>query len=265
MAGEPQEILLPPEPYPVYRRPAFIAILIISLGLFYLWLPVAARAALFVTMRTQWVLITMLLAFGLIAVSLVWSAGQRLDTRVFLFFNLHGYRAVWLDRVMWMATQIGNFVTAIALAVLFFILHHRGLAVMIILGTLTLWLVVETVKALTDRDRPFLVVEGSRVIGWREPGRSFPSGHTAQTFFLATLLYLNLFRDVLHLGLGVAFALYLVAVLVGVTRVFVGAHYPRDVMGGAILGSIWGLVVTRVDPYWLGVLVGPALGDWLIG
>src|SRR5512139_978274 len=122
MAGEQKEILPPPRPYPVYRRPVFIAILIISLGLFYLWLPGAARAALLVTMRAQWLLVTMLLAFGLIALSLVWSAGQRLDTRVFLFFNLHGYRPVWLDRVMWVATQIGNFVTAIALAILFFIL-----------------------------------------------------------------------------------------------------------------------------------------------
>jgi membrane-associated phospholipid phosphatase len=47
--------------------------------------------------------------------------------------------------------------------------------------------------------------------------------------------------------------LYAVAVLVGFTRMYVGAHYPRDVIGGAVLGSIWGVLATLVDTYWLGL------------
>jgi membrane-associated phospholipid phosphatase len=79
-------------------------------------------------------------------------------------------------------------VTAFLLAGLFFVLNYRRLAVEVILGTLTLWLLVETIKALTDRARPFLDLEETRVIGWRERGQSFPSGHTAQTFFLMSVL-----------------------------------------------------------------------------
>ena len=33
-----------------------------------------------------------------------------------------------------------------------------------------------------------------------------------------------------------------VALLVGITRMYVGAHYPRDVLAGAILGSVWGVL-----------------------
>jgi len=46
-------------------------------------------------------------------------------------------------------------------------------------------------------------------------------------------------------------ALYAVAALVGFTRIYVGAHYPRDVIAGIVLGSVWGILATLVDPYWL--------------
>lgn len=127
-------------------------------------------------------------------------------------------------------------------------LNYRRLAVEILLGTITLWLVVETIKVLTDRSRPFHILEGARVIGWRELGRSFPSGHTAQSFFLMTLL-IHRFQ----LGLWGTVALYAVAGLVGFTRMYVGAHYPRDVIGGAALGAIWGVLATLVDPFWRGL------------
>lgn len=253
MDSEPQEAPLPPEApitrlWSVYRRPTFLASLVIGLVLFLVWLPSAPRAALFAALLAQQALMSMLFLFALIALSLMWSAGQRLDTRIFLLFNLRGYHPRWLDRVMWLATQVGHMLIAFILAGLFFILDYRRLAVEVILGTLTLWLLVETVKALTDRARPFLDLEGTRIIGWRQPGRSFPSGHTAQIFFLVTLLSHHF-----EPGIWGTVSLYTVAVLVGFTRMYVGAHYPRDVIGGAVLGSICGVLVTLVDPYWLGL------------
>ena len=253
MASDLKEVLLPlASPAhrlgSAYRRRALRISLLIGLILFIIWLPSGARAALFMALSAQRTLMALVCLFALIAVSLVWSAGQRLDTWIFRFVNLHGHHPKWLDRGMWLTTQLGNLVTAGLLAGLFFGLNYRGLAVEIIFGTLTLWLLVEALKALTDRARPFLDLEGTRIIGSRERGRSFPSGHTAQTFFLMTLL-----SHQFHLALGSAAALYAVAVLVGLTRVYVGAHYPRDVLGGAVLGSAWGILATLVDPYWFGL------------
>jgi membrane-associated phospholipid phosphatase len=253
MNSNPQEAPLPPEPpitrlWSVYRRPALLASLVIGLILFLVWLPSAPRAALFTALLAQQALMSMLFLFALIALSLMWSAGQRMDTWIFLLFNLRGYHPKWLDRVMWLATQMGNMLIAFLLAGLFFVLDYRRLAVEVILGTLTMWLLVETIKALTDRARPFFDLERTRVIGWRQLGRSFPSGHTAQTFFLVTLL-----SHQFQLDTWVTVPLYTVAVLVGFTRMYVGAHYPRDVIGGAVLGSIWGVLATLVDPYWLGL------------
>jgi membrane-associated phospholipid phosphatase len=43
--------------------------------------------------------------------------------------------------------------------------------------------------------------------------------------------------------------LYTIAFLVGITRMYIGAHYPRDVLAGAILGSIWGLLGVILNPF----------------
>jgi undecaprenyl-diphosphatase len=114
-------------------------------------------------------------------------------------------------------------------------------AIELTLGTLTLWLWVELVKALTDRARPFNLLRETRVVGWHASGLSFPSGHTAQVFFVAGL-------SISHLKVppGVAIALYAIAAVVAVTRVYVGAHYPRDVIAGASLGLVWGIASALV-------------------
>jgi membrane-associated phospholipid phosphatase len=215
------------------------------LGLFFIWLPVQARTSLLSALNAQRELFVLLFFFGLLTLSLIWSTGQRLDIRIFTLLNMRGYPK-WLDRFMWLTTQLGNTLAAFIAASLLFILNYRRLAIEIIFGTLTLWLLVETIKMLSDRGRPFIALDKTRVIGRREKGDSFPSGHTTQIFFLMTLI-IHGFR----LGMGESFALYSVAALVGFTRIYVGAHYPRDVIAGIVLGSVWGILATLVDPYWL--------------
>jgi membrane-associated phospholipid phosphatase len=253
MTSQPEQISIPPLPHVSrrrkhYRQLALLISLAVGLVLFLTWLPADARGALSTALRAQFPLVALLLVFALTALSLVWSAGQRLDAQVFMLFNLQGFHPKWLDRLMWLSTQLGNMLAAFGLALLFFLQNYRGLAVEVILGTITLWLLVELVKELTDRERPYLALEGARVIGWKERGRSFPSGHTSQTFFLMTLI-----SHRFQLGWGVAAALYLVAVFIGFTRLYVGAHYPRDVLGGAVLGSIWGGLAALVEPYLFGL------------
>ncbi len=226
------------------RRPAFLFILITGLAGFLLWLPDAARVLFWAALLAQRGLFTLLSIFALVTLSLIWSAGQRIDIKIFTFMNTRLYPG-WLDRIMWFATQLGNMLAAFIAALLFFLLSDRRLSLEIVFGTLTLWLLVEIIKTLTDRERPFLSLENTRVIGWQEKGDSFPSGHTSQTFFLVML-----FAQHFQLGFGVIVALYMLAVLVGFTRIYVGAHYPRDVLAGMVLGSIWGLLVTLVDPFW---------------
>jgi len=227
-----------------YRRLVLLAVITAALVSFIGSLPYETRRSLLTGVLERRSLIVLLFLFSLLTLSLLWSAGQRLDAWVFLKFNLHGYHPMWLDRVMWAATQVGNGATGALMAAFFYFIGMRRLAIELLLGILTLWLCVEMIKVLVERSRPFLVLVGTRVIGWRERGKSFPSGHTSQAFFMATLLAQQFEAGALLSGM-----LYAVAIIVAVTRIYVGAHYPRDVIAGAVLGSVWGIFTGVVEIY----------------
>jgi membrane-associated phospholipid phosphatase len=207
-------------------------------------LPVSMRIDFLEGLKSRPILASMLIIFIFLALSLIWSAGKRLDSWVFLSFNLRGSRPIWLDRIMLGLTQIGNGLTALAIGLILFLAGEHLLAYELTLGALTLWLVVELIKFTVHRSRPFIHLTQTRIVGYAATGRSFPSGHTSLAFFMATLISQHF-----HFGFGVVFLLYTAAFLVGITRMYVGAHYPRDVLAGAILGSAWGLLVLIVDEY----------------
>ena len=215
-----------------------------GLVLFLALMPSSVRMMFWRGLATHGILASMVLVFSLLALSLLWSVGQRLDAWAFLLFNLRGTRPLWLDHMMLGFTQLGNGIIGLAIALIFFAAGERLLAYEFVLGILTLWLVVELAKTLLYRRRPFIRLTQTRVVGRRASGRSFPSGHTSQAFFMATLLIQHF-----HAPPWAALALYGIALLLGITRMYLGAHYPRDVLAGAILGSAWGLLGAMVDPY----------------
>jgi membrane-associated phospholipid phosphatase len=228
----------------VYRPVAWLVLLTASLVLFLAWMPSQMRIIIWHGLTARGILSSMLLVFSLLAVSLVWSIGQRVDVWAFLVFNLRWPRPVWLDRMMLVFTQIGSGIAALVIGLILYLAGDRLGAYELILGTLTLWIVVELVKALVRRPRPIIRVTQARIVGYRVGGRSFPSGHTSQAFFMATLMAPHF-----HANVWLVFLLYAIALLAGITRMYVGAHYPRDVLAGAILGSAWGLLGVLVDGY----------------
>lgn len=99
-------------------------------------------------------------------------------------------------------------------------------------------LVTEGVKGLVSRRRPVEALGDARVrvVGERmADSRSFPSGHTSTAFAWATVLSGLYPRGTLFF--------YGTATAVGVGRVRLGAHYPSDVLAGAVLGFATGRFV----------------------
>ena len=215
-----------------HNRPlVWLVALTSALVLFLAWLPAYVRLYFWHGLQAQAVLASMTFGFGLLALSLLWSAGQRMDAWTFLFFNVRGRHPPWLDMLMQSCTQIGNGMAGLALALIFFFAGDHLLAYELILGTLTLWLVVELVKALAHRRRPFSRLSQTRIVGEPAGGRSFPSGHTSQAFFMATLL-----AAYFDAGVWAVCLLYASALLVGITRMYVGAHYPARCAGRSHIG-----------------------------
>ncbi len=217
----------------------------IAIALFSYLVPVTFWLRFLSLLRARTLLVGMVLLFSLIAVSLVWATGQKIDAYLFHFFNMHGSRPRWLDRAMQMITEFGNGIVTMGIALaLFFFVNHQ-LSYEFIFGTLVLWLIVELIKVLVRRSRPFTKLSGVRVVGSRARGKSFPSGHTSQAFYMATI-FVQYFQ--VHSATLVLF--YTAALLVGITRMYLGMHYPRDVLAGAILGTCWGLIgVTLHYPF----------------
>ena len=214
------------------------------LAVFLIFAPQTIWFTLWKGIWAQKFLVSMLLIFSLLAISLVWTAGQRIDVWFFMAVNKRGERPQWLDYVMLVFTQIGNGVFAYAVAFVLFLRVQHLLSYELIFGTLTLWLMVELMKVLIRRQRPYSKLTGTRVVGDRAGGHSFPSGHTSQAFFMASLL--SHYFD----GGALLFILfYGIASLVGITRMYVGMHYPRDVLGGMILGLSWGLAGVVINSF----------------
>ncbi len=112
------------------------------------------------------------------------------------------------------------------------------------LGTLSLWLVVELIKVLAHRRRPYVRLPEARIVGRRAGGRSFPSGHTSQSFFVATLL-----TEALQLDLWVAADCTLSLCLWGSPASMSGhttpATYWRGQFWGAPGNSDWACLWAR--------------------
>ena len=67
---------------------------------------------------------------------------------------------------------------------------------------------------------------------------SFPSGHTSTSFACATVLSFFVPRA--------APAFYLLALAIGYSRIYVGVHWPLDVLGGAVIGLVTALLLLAV-------------------
>ena len=106
------------------------------------------------------------------------------------------------------------------------------------------WALANLAKAIADRPRPYEVVAAVVLRQHPAHGTSFPSSHTAVTVAVVIALVPFLPRGLAGVAIGYA-------VLVGWSRVYLGVHYPLDILGGAGIGIAVGGVILLA----LGVLL----------
>jgi len=141
------------------------------------------------------------------------------------------------------STQIALLVAGAATAVLAYLRHWHGV-LMVVLSVTAAQLLVQVIKHVVERPRPD--AEDQLV---HAGGFSFPSGHSATSMAVyATLAFLLIRaadRDRVRVVVGLTGGLIVLAI--GLSRVFLGVHYPTDVLAGWLTGGLlvlgsWGLV-----------------------
>ena len=95
------------------------------------------------------------------------------------------------------------------------------------------------IKNAVARVRPYEVIEGLECITKLATDFSFPSGHTGSCFAVATVLFLELPK---RYGLTALF----LAALMAYSRLYVGVHYPTDVLAAFLIAVAVGVAVCRV-------------------
>lgn len=157
-----------------------------------------------------------------------------IDTNIFYFFNgLVGHSPIFDIIVIFLAKYLQYLLAILFLAFLFFIQKKNKEKIHIFLITIFSALVariaiVELIRIFYHRPRPFVIYDVHQLIP--ENGYSFPSGHSAFFFAIATAIYFY------NKKLGIVF--FIAAIFMNLSRVIAGVHYPSDIIGGAIVGII---------------------------
>ncbi|UJX48093.1 phosphatase PAP2 family protein [Xanthobacter sp. YC-JY1] len=146
----------------------------------------------------------------------------------------------WVEEMMRDLTALGgtSVLTLLTLAVIFFLIltRKRHAALLVAVSVAGGTILSQGLKWGFDRQRPDLVPHGMSVYS-----QSFPSGHA----MLAAVVYLTLAALLARTQKRTRVKLFLlggaavITVIVGISRIYLGVHWPSDVVGGWALGAAW--------------------------
>lgn len=142
-------------------------------------------------------------------------------------------RTAWLDHIMVFITKLGNgglVWIAIGLLLLVSKKHRKTGVFMLAALAIEVILCNGILKPLVARVRPCDVNSGVKLLVSRPTDYSFPSGHTGASFAAAGVLWLR--------GEKGRYGAYILAGLLAFSRMYLYVHYPTDILGGIVIGSL---------------------------
>lgn len=188
------------------------------------------------------------IAFGYIAAAVGNESIVHFDTAVIGF--VQGLEAPWLTSIMKVFTWIGSgYVVApialIGFIVLYFVLRYRHQAFLLIAVIAGTVLLNGALKIYFKRERP----EIHRIMDAN--GFSFPSGHSMMAFALYAIIAYIAWRNVKTTTSRVVLVLFtaVMIIMIGTSRIYLGVHYPSDIVGGYAVSALWVTIAISVYAY----------------
>ncbi len=176
---------------------------------------------------------------------------MNINEALFIYINQHMQNPT-LDMIMPTVTHFGGFIFLILLVValiIFSVITKRDtlkkVAIIALIALLVSDVIVLALKNLVHEPRPFLALENVRLLVPEEDPNSFPSGHAASTLAVVSVFLLNMDDLVKKYQIVIDIVLAIFAVLVVISRVYCGVHYPDDVIVGALIGIFGAFIVNR--------------------
>lgn len=155
---------------------------------------------------------------------------ESIDRSIFLDINLD-FQNRFFD-VLFPFLRDFTFIFWFVFIVYLLIRKEKKLALLMTAGIIAGAVLTFPIKYFFERARPYEQLESARLITPMEFDPSFPSGHTEMSFLAATI------ASRFHPEYGKY--LYAFSIIVALSRIYVGVHFPIDTIGGVIIGILTG-------------------------
>lgn len=162
------------------------------------------------------------------------------DLNTLLIFN-NSIKCTILDKIMPIITYLGSATVSVSCCLMIIAMGNevvRKIGIQALVALAVSHLLVHMLKNCVCRLRPKDVLPNINTFNLSLDYYSFPSGHTTAVFAIATTLALNI--PILSV------VCFPIALIVGISRLYLGVHYPSDVLAGMAVAILSSVVLTFI-------------------
>jgi len=180
-------------------------------------------------------IITTLVIYGIFLLSIVLFLEKAINFDEYIFFAINSIESSQLLFFFNLITYLGSSMFWILLIILFWLKKKKDLSLRLLIVFIIDTIALTILKVIFFRPRP-----SQTVINFFDfdSGFSFPSGHSERAFSGAVILS-NYYKKY-------SLLFYILAVLVAFSRIYIGVHYPLDVVIGSVNGIIFSMLVLSI-------------------